>query len=105
MNVTVTISEAEAGMTFYYIAATNGVTRIFPDILGVPTFATFSVVYTASQTSTFDISIQKDTEIIDGSQVSFTIIVIGMLIVNIINGCGQYYNYLWPRNLPMIALC
>ena len=63
MNVTVTISEAEAGVTFYYIAATNGVTRVFPNILGVPTFATFSVEYTVSQTSTFDISILRGSEI------------------------------------------
>ena len=85
MNITVSISEADAGVTFYYIAATNGLTRVFPDIFGIPNFFTFSVVYMASQTSTFDISIQKDTEIIDGSQVSFTITVIGMLII-IING-------------------
>ena len=81
MNVTVTISEAEAGVTFYYIAATNGLTRVFPDISGTLNLATFSVVYMESQTSTFDISILRGTEVIDGSQVSFTITVIGMLIL------------------------
>ena len=90
MDVTVTISEALAGVTFYYIAATNGVTRVFPDFFGDPDFSTFSVVHKASQTRTFDISIMKGTELIDGSQVSFTITVIGMLII--INGYDQYYS-------------
>ena len=81
MDVTVTISEAEAGVTFYYIAATNGLTRVFPDILGIPNFPTFSVVYMASKTMSFDISIMKGTELIDDSQVSFTMTVIGMLIL------------------------
>ena len=84
MNITVTISEALAGVTFYYIAATDGDTRILPDFSGSINFDTFSVVHMASQTSTFDISILKGTELIDGSQVSFTITVIGMLII--ING-------------------
>ena len=81
MNVTVTISEAEAGVTFYYIAATDGNTRILPDFSGSINFATFSVVYTGSKTSTFDISILRGIELIDGSQVSFTMTVIGMLIL------------------------
>ena len=80
MDVTVTISEAEAGVTFYYIAATNGVTRVFPDISGTPTFATFSVVYTPSQTSNFDISIQRGTQVLDFSRVNFTLTVIGIYI-------------------------
>ena len=83
MNVTVTMSEAEAedGVTFYYIAATNGLTRLVPDVSGVANSATFSVVYKESQTSTFDISILKGTELIVGSQVFFTMTVIGMLIL------------------------
>ena len=85
MNVTVTISEAEGGVTFYYIAATDGDTRILPDFSGSINFDTFSVVYMGSKTMSFDISILKGTELIDGSRVSFTITVIGMLIIGVIS--------------------
>ena len=81
MNVTVTISEALAGVTFYYIAATDGNTRILPDFFGSVNFDTFSVVYMGSKTSTFAMGILRGTEIVDGSQVSFTMTVIGMLIL------------------------
>ena len=81
MDVTVTISEAGAGVTFYYIAATNGLTRVFPDFFGVINLATFSVVYMASQTSALAIIILRNGNVIDDSQVSFTMTVIGMLIL------------------------
>ena len=81
MNVTATVSEAKAGVRFYYIAATDGDTRVFPDFVGDPDNPTFSVVYEASQTSTFAIGIQEDGVLRPGSQVSFTLTVIGMFIV------------------------
>ena len=95
MNVTVTVSEAEAGVTFYYIAATDGLTRVFSDFFGDPDFPTFSVVHKASQTRTFDISILNGTELIDGSQVNFTLTVIGMLMcmVSIILGIHWVHKF------------
>ena len=81
MNVTVTVSEAEAGVTFYYIAATDGNTRILPDFSGSINFDTFSVVYTGSKTMSLAIRILKGDDGVDDSRVSFTITVIGMLIL------------------------
>ena len=100
MDVTVTVSEAEAGVTFYYIAATNGDTRIFTEVSGVPNFVTFSVVHTASKTMTFDISINNGNIPIVGSEVSFTVIVIGMLILLM-----GVVSIIITSKLPMIALC
>ena len=81
MDVTVTMSEALAGVTFYYIAATDGNTRIFPMSVGIINLATFSVVHMASQTRIFAISIQRSTQVLDSSQVNLTLTVIGMLIL------------------------
>ena len=79
MDVTVTFSEADAGVTFYYIAATNGMTQIFPNVSGGLNFDTFSVVFEASETSAFAISILRNGNVIGGSRVSFTMTVIGMI--------------------------
>ena len=84
MDVTVTVSEAEAGVTFYYIAATNGMTQIVISFSGAQSIPTFSVVFMASETSSLSMSILRNgDEIVDDSQVSFIMTVIGTYMYNV----------------------
>ena len=87
MNVTVTISEAEAGVTFYYIAATNGLTQIVISFSGTQSIPTFSVTFMASETSALSMSILRNgDEIVDDSQVFFTMTVIGTYMLILLMG-------------------
>ena len=86
MNVTVTVSEAKDGVTFYYIAATNGMTQIIFSFSGTQNIPTFSVMFMASETSALSMRIlRNEDEIVEGSQVFFTMTVIGTYMYMLIH--------------------
>ena len=86
MDVTVTFSEADAGVTFYYIAATNGMTQIIFSFSGTQNIPTFSVMFMASETSALSMRIlRNEDEIVEGSQVFFTMTVIGTYMYMLIH--------------------